>query len=110
LSSLHAPVPPQAAKLESEGRLADNATKEKGPSLSESMLKEQEEIVKLNVCGHIFHMECLMSWYVFGKFSCPVCRAVYYGKPRDTKKSGESGRTSVATGRGSSGMTVSAGQ
>ena len=50
---------------------------------------EQEEILKLKECGHEFHTECLISWVVLHKKSCPICRTVYYHeepeKPMDVE-------------------------
>ena len=31
--------------------------------------------VEVRVCGHVFHVECLRSWYeVNGDQTCPTCR------------------------------------
>lgn len=84
LSPLHAPSPPEPAKLAT-------GTAEVGePSIAPSILEKgegaNEEILKLNVCGHEFHAECLISWFIRWKYSCPICRAVYYGKKPEEKK------------------------
>lgn len=34
--------------------------------------------MRLKECGHEFHAECLISWVVLHKKSCPICRTVYY--------------------------------
>lgn len=73
LSTLYAPSPPEPAKLSNEnGTIAGAAI---ALPKSES---EQEEILKLKECGHEFHAECLVSWVVLHKKSCPICRTVYY--------------------------------
>jgi hypothetical protein len=40
-------------------------------------MTDAEEILRLKVCAHEFHAECLVSWFVLRKTSCPICRAVY---------------------------------
>jgi hypothetical protein len=45
------------------------------------------EKVKITLCGHCFHSECLDEWLVRqlcdGKdISCPLCRGVVIGEPR----------------------------
>lgn len=77
LSALHAPSPPEPAKL-GEEPVTDEAAKP--PSLKDLATPEPESILKLHVCGHEFHAECLVSWFVLRKTSCPICRAVYYSK------------------------------
>lgn len=77
LSTLHAPSPPEPAKLSAES-ITDEATKP--PSAKDVTLAEPEQILKLQVCGHEFHAECLVSWVVLRKTSCPICRAVYLSK------------------------------
>lgn len=47
------------------------------PSINNST---PEPILKLNTCGHEFHAECLISWFVLRKTSCPICRSVYISK------------------------------
>ncbi|KAF1840239.1 uncharacterized protein K460DRAFT_296160 [Cucurbitaria berberidis CBS 394.84] len=71
LSTLHAPSLPEPAKL-SEAAI---------PATVEDFTPaEPEAILKLHVCGHEFHAECLVSWFVLRKTSCPICRAEYYSK------------------------------
>jgi hypothetical protein len=41
---------------------------------------EADKILKLRVCGHEFHAECLVSWFVLRKTSCPICRSSYMSK------------------------------
>lgn len=50
------------------------------PSIKDVATTGPEEILKLQVCGHEFHAECLVSWFVLRKTSCPICRAVYLSK------------------------------
>jgi hypothetical protein len=59
------------------------------PSVSGTPTSEEEEILKLKVCGHEFHAECLISWFVLRKYSCPICRAVFYEKEPKPKVSEE---------------------
>lgn len=44
------------------------------------------DILRLTVCSHEFHAECLTGWFIFGKFSCPICRALFYGETKDEEK------------------------
>ncbi|KAF1937956.1 hypothetical protein EJ02DRAFT_447142 [Clathrospora elynae] len=76
LSTLHAPAPPEPAKL-SDTPITDEAAKP--PSIT-AVSPEFEAILKLQVCGHEFHAECLTSWFVLRKTSCPICRSVYFTK------------------------------
>lgn len=78
LSALHAPAPPEPVKL-SDAPITDEAARP--PSVKdEATADEPETILKLQVCQHEFHAECLVSWFVLRKTSCPICRAVYYSK------------------------------
>jgi hypothetical protein len=77
LSTLHAPSPPEPVALTTTNdTLPEAAVK---PSI-DSAIPELEAILKLQVCGHEFHAECLVSWFVLRKTSCPICRAIYYSK------------------------------
>ena len=29
--------------------------------------------VRINICGHIFHRNCILTWFMFN-YSCPTCR------------------------------------
>lgn len=73
LSTLHTPSPPEPAKLSKGNEVAEGTARP--PSISSS---EQEEILRLKECGHEFHAECLISWVVLNKKSCPICRTIYY--------------------------------
>ena len=83
LSTLHYPSPIKPAKLPLLSPTNTNSTAY-DKSISESELsnsieeKESKEILKLNACAHEFHAECLVSWFVIQKYSCPICRSVYY--------------------------------
>lgn len=77
LSTLHAPSPPEPARLGGETVTGEAA---KPPSIKDIATAEPEQILKLRVCGHEFHAECLVSWVVLRKTSCPICRAVYLSK------------------------------
>ncbi|KAJ4992219.1 hypothetical protein SVAN01_02238 [Stagonosporopsis vannaccii] len=76
LSSLRAPSPPEPAKLNNENGVIEEAAI--APAKSDF---EQEEILRLKECGHEFHAECLISWVVLHKTSCPICRTVFYEEP-----------------------------
>jgi hypothetical protein len=58
---------------------------------------EKEEILRLKVCGHEFHAECLVSWCVVRKYSCPICRAVFYDRTK-VEAEGEDGGESGVNG------------
>ncbi|KAF2631537.1 hypothetical protein BU25DRAFT_454977 [Macroventuria anomochaeta] len=73
LSTLRAPSPPEPAKLSNENGVVDEAAIAPPKSVF-----EQEENLRLKDCGHKFHAECLISWAVLHKNSCPICRTVYY--------------------------------
>lgn len=83
LSTLHAPSPPRLAKLSDVPFTeATEATDEgsNSPPINDPAVHEPDAILKLHLCGHEFHAECLVSWFVLRKTSCPICRAVYYSK------------------------------
>ncbi|KAJ8115621.1 hypothetical protein OPT61_g2774 [Boeremia exigua] len=90
LSSLRVPSPPEPAKLSNEGGVIDKATI--APAKSEF---EQEEILRLRGCGHEFHAECLISWAVLHKKSCPICRFVYYNEESEKQEDVEAQTTSA---------------
>ncbi|KAF1963848.1 hypothetical protein CC80DRAFT_498953 [Byssothecium circinans] len=109
LCSLHAPAPPAPAKVASETSVGletneSSSVKERStrvPEVVGKSLSEQEVILRLRVCGHEFHAECLVSWCALGKVNCPICRAVYFEKEGKGQKSdGESSgsETDVETG------------
>ncbi|KAI8931414.1 hypothetical protein NX059_011743 [Plenodomus lindquistii] len=77
LSTLHAPAPPEPVKL-SDAPITDEAAKP--PSIKDGATSEPDTILRLQVCQHEFHAECLVSWFVLRKRSCPICRADYYSK------------------------------
>lgn len=77
LSTLHAPAPPEPAKL-GDALMVDEAVKP--PSIKDSTAGDPEVILRLQVCQHEFHAECLVSWFVLRKTSCPICRAMYYSQ------------------------------
>ncbi|KAI1435968.1 hypothetical protein GGR50DRAFT_654086 [Xylaria sp. CBS 124048] len=37
-----------------------------------------EEILRIKICGHRFHAECLAAWHLCEPTSCPVCRRRYF--------------------------------
>jgi hypothetical protein len=89
LSTLHAPAPPEPAKLSPETPITDDAALPASLPQSDSTdptattttsAPESETILKLQVCGHEFHADCLTSWFVLRKTSCPICRSVYMSK------------------------------
>ena len=43
------------------------------PICIEPFLCENQDIVKLNGCSHIFHKECIRKWTENNK-TCPICR------------------------------------
>jgi len=96
LSTLHAPAPPEPAKLSPETPITDAAAlpaslpQSTDPSTSPSSsdtadqtpttTPDSETILKLLVCSHEFHADCLVSWFVLRKTSCPICRSMYMSK------------------------------
>ncbi|KAG9193288.1 hypothetical protein G6011_03323 [Alternaria panax] len=89
LSTLHAPAPPEPAKLSPETPITDAAALPASLPQSDSVdptattattAPESETILKLQVCGHEFHADCLVSWFVLRKTSCPICRSMYMSK------------------------------
>ncbi|RMZ69970.1 Zinc finger RING FYVE PHD-type [Pyrenophora seminiperda CCB06] len=85
LSALHAPAPPEPAKLSPGAPITDEAAIL--PSITsptnntpETETTTPETILKLTTCAHEFHAECLVSWFVLRKTSCPICRSVYMSK------------------------------
>lgn len=97
LTTLYGPSPPSPAKLPIK-ITAKPETESTAPETDQSEGSEKEtapnaeEILRLNVCTHEFHAECLTGWFIFGKFSCPICRAVFYGTAKEEEK--EEGGTS----------------
>ncbi|KAF2011993.1 hypothetical protein BU24DRAFT_465568 [Aaosphaeria arxii CBS 175.79] len=101
LSTLHSPAPPAPAKIQHHRNDSTNTTTTDTPSpnpeslynLSPSSslsihetLEKPEQILRLKVCGHEFHEECLVSWCRIRKYSCPICRAAYYVVPEEKEK------------------------
>ncbi|KAF2115396.1 hypothetical protein BDV96DRAFT_77306 [Lophiotrema nucula] len=82
LSTLHAPTQPEPAKLMDEAVVKEGSGQYlppgKAASVSESSLTEKEDILKLNVCTHEFHAECLTSWFLMRRYTCPICRAIFF--------------------------------
>ncbi|KAI9799520.1 MAG: hypothetical protein M1833_004042 [Piccolia ochrophora] len=35
----------------------------------------EEEVRRLNKCGHLYHRECIDTWLTTGRNSCPLCRS-----------------------------------
>jgi len=46
-----------------------------------------DDILTLNVCGHVFHSRCLASWFLMDRFDCPMCRVQYYTRPHPASRS-----------------------
>lgn len=63
-------------------------------------MSEPSQILRLRTCRHEFHEECLLGWFLMRKYSCPICRAVYYVDP--VEKEGGSASTSTSTSERSS--------
>ncbi|KAH7392263.1 hypothetical protein DE146DRAFT_738102 [Phaeosphaeria sp. MPI-PUGE-AT-0046c] len=75
LSTLHAPSPPAPALIPqpSLSTPLDEAATHPPPTSS----SDPEPILKLHSCSHAFHAECLVSWFVLRKTTCPICRTQY---------------------------------
>jgi hypothetical protein len=84
LSTLHAPSPPEPALLASTSTVDEAAirppTATPDSNTTTDTPADPEAILKLQVCGHEFHSECLVSWFVLRKTTCPICRAAYMSK------------------------------
>lgn len=108
LTTLYGPSPPSPAKLPIKiAAKPEPESAEPGTDQSEEGEKEKAaedpDILRLNVCNHEFHAECLTGWFIFGKFSCPICRSVFYGEAKEEDKEGESSETQTeASQRGNS--------
>ncbi|KAI1165145.1 hypothetical protein F5B18DRAFT_611955 [Nemania serpens] len=48
----------------------------------------ENEILRINRCGHTFHSHCLANWFLREKYACPLCRATYY-RPRELPAQGQ---------------------
>ncbi|KAI1422525.1 hypothetical protein F5Y12DRAFT_717313 [Xylaria sp. FL1777] len=48
-----------------------------------------DEILRIRRCGHAFHSNCLVTWFLKEKYECPICRARYYSAPKGKKKQQE---------------------
>jgi hypothetical protein len=83
LSTLHAPAPPEPALLAptNNSPIDEAATQQPmaSPTSTESS-SDPEAILKLHTCSHTFHAECLVSWFVLRKTTCPICRTAYISK------------------------------
>ncbi|KAI1135605.1 hypothetical protein F5Y05DRAFT_393934 [Hypoxylon sp. FL0543] len=43
-----------------------------------SMQHNDDEVLKMKRCTHLFHARCLATWFLRKKYECPVCRTPYY--------------------------------
>ncbi|TIC99221.1 hypothetical protein CH35J_006485 [Colletotrichum higginsianum] len=43
-----------------------------------------DDILTLKSCKHAFHAKCLSSWFLIGRYDCPVCRN-HYWQSREAK-------------------------
>ncbi|KAI0508921.1 hypothetical protein F5B22DRAFT_618634 [Xylaria bambusicola] len=48
------------------------------PQSVEEEEEKEEEILVIRQCGHTFYAQCLVAWFMKGKYQCPVCRGRYY--------------------------------
>ncbi|KAE8843288.1 hypothetical protein CFE70_002731 [Pyrenophora teres f. teres 0-1] len=88
LSTLHAPAPPEPAKLSPDTPITDAAAlpasipadDDDDAAATATTTPDAETILKLSICGHEFHADCLVSWFVLRKTSCPICRSMYMSK------------------------------
>ncbi|KAF2000602.1 hypothetical protein P154DRAFT_620117 [Amniculicola lignicola CBS 123094] len=78
LSTLYAPSPPEPLRVKERPSTDKEPpiTKQSAPlTLSTA---EQEAILRLEICHHEFHAECLTSWVMMRRYTCPICRAVFW--------------------------------
>ncbi|KAL6711595.1 hypothetical protein ACN47E_004529 [Coniothyrium glycines] len=111
LSALYAPSPPEPALLASspDSNPTSPVTDPPAtnpPSTTDTTPATPEQILKLRVCGHEFHAECLVSWVVLRKTSCPICRAVYLSKEEMQLLDNEAGAPGPAEQENSPTTTV----
>jgi len=45
------------------------------PDCRSTKITRTKPIVRMSVCGHIFHSACIKAWMVSGGPSCPNCRS-----------------------------------
>lgn len=37
-----------------------------------------DDVMTLCTCGHAFHADCILRWFLLGKYDCPLCKGMYY--------------------------------
>ncbi|KZL74619.1 hypothetical protein CT0861_10547 [Colletotrichum tofieldiae] len=50
---------------------------EKSPAKTHTQASD-DDILTLKACQHAFHAKCLSSWFLIGRYDCPVCRNHYW--------------------------------
>ncbi|KAF1919361.1 hypothetical protein BDU57DRAFT_139278 [Ampelomyces quisqualis] len=76
LSTLHAPAPPEPALITTTTHPTSVNEAATRPASIHST-SPPDSILKLHTCSHTFHAECLVSWFVLRKTTCPICRTPY---------------------------------
>ncbi|KAI3328523.1 hypothetical protein F4824DRAFT_408546 [Ustulina deusta] len=72
-------------------RLTGSAKWKKRRSLQPS----DDQILRIGRCGHAFHSQCLVTWFLKEKYDCPLCRAQYYPPPKREKQPRQEEETST---------------
>ncbi|KAF2730133.1 hypothetical protein EJ04DRAFT_580117 [Polyplosphaeria fusca] len=82
LSTLQAPARPEPAQIFNSSNPSPETvpcpSHHKAPSIYEETVMKSDEIMRLKVCNHEFHAECLISWCLVRRHTCPICRAVFH--------------------------------
>ncbi|KAL5115247.1 hypothetical protein ACEQ8H_006839 [Pleosporales sp. CAS-2024a] len=82
--ALTSPAPPEPALLAAPPSAptdeATTTTHPADPIQDADDAAASSATLKLRACAHVFHAECLVSWFVLRKTTCPICRAAYISK------------------------------
>ncbi|ERN11432.1 hypothetical protein AMTR_s00022p00051710 [Amborella trichopoda] len=40
--------------------------------------EREEGVTRLKACGHVFHVACIQRWFQLDRFTCPLCRVIFF--------------------------------